>query len=176
MTEHIAHSQELRLIVLDDATVGRDADLAIRKGVEGIDGLVARYARSQMHLDLHVGSSQILHLAGLDLSLFHCLHDGILNALRSLREGNLSDDERLLVYLLNFRPHFDGASTLPVVILADVDATRCGEIGEELEGLFVEVGDGCITNLTEIMGQDLRGEAHSNTFCTLGQYQWELHR
>ena len=61
-------------------------------------------------------------------------------------------------------------------IFADVDATRCGEIGEELEGLFVEVGDGCITNLTEIMGQDLRGEAHSNTFCTLGQYQWELHR
>ena len=40
VAQHIADSQELRLVVLDHAAVGRDANLAISKGIEGVDGLV----------------------------------------------------------------------------------------------------------------------------------------
>ena len=40
VTQHIADSQELRLIVLDHAAVGRDTDLTIGEGIEGVDGLV----------------------------------------------------------------------------------------------------------------------------------------
>ena len=110
-----------------------------------------------MHLNLHIGSGQILHLTGLDLALFYSLHDRILDALRGLREGNLTNNERLLVNLFDLRPHLDGTTTLAIVVFADIDATSRWEIGEELEGLLVEIGDGCIANLTEIVGQDLCG-------------------
>ena len=40
VAKHIADSQELRLVVLNHAAVGRYADLAVCKGIEGVDGLV----------------------------------------------------------------------------------------------------------------------------------------
>ena len=82
-----------------------------------------------MHLYLDVGGREIFHLAGLDLAFLYGFDDRVLQRLRGLREGNLADDERLLVYLLDLRPHLDGAAPLAVVVLADVDAARGGEIG-----------------------------------------------
>ena len=40
VAEHVADGEELRLVVLDHAAVGRDADLAVGEGIEGVDGLV----------------------------------------------------------------------------------------------------------------------------------------
>ena len=40
VAQHVADGEELWLVVLDDATVGRDVDLAVGKGIEGVDGLV----------------------------------------------------------------------------------------------------------------------------------------
>ena len=40
MAEHVADGEELGLVVLDHTTVGGYADLAVGKGVEGVDGLV----------------------------------------------------------------------------------------------------------------------------------------
>ena len=81
-----------------------------------------------MHLNLDVGSRQILHLTGLDLTFLNGLDDGVLQRLRGLGEGNLTDDERLLVHLLDFRPHLDGAASLAVVVFRYIDAARGGEV------------------------------------------------
>ena len=40
MAEHVADSEELRLVVLDDAAVGRDVHLAVGEGIEGVERLV----------------------------------------------------------------------------------------------------------------------------------------
>jgi len=58
---------------------------------------------------------------------------------------------------------------LAVVVFADVDAACCGEVGIESEGLTVQVADGCVADLTEVMGQDLRRESYGDTLCALGQ-------
>ena len=40
MAEHVADSEELRLVVLDDAAVGRDVHLAVGEGIKGVERLV----------------------------------------------------------------------------------------------------------------------------------------
>ena len=55
VAQHVAYGEELRLLFLDDAAVGRDVDFAVGEGVECVDGLVARHAGSQVHLNLHFG-------------------------------------------------------------------------------------------------------------------------
>ena len=38
--EHIAHGEELRLLIVDHAAVGRDADLTISESIECVNGLI----------------------------------------------------------------------------------------------------------------------------------------
>ena len=40
--QDFAHAQEMGLLLPDDAGVGRDRNLAVGEGVEGVDGFVAR--------------------------------------------------------------------------------------------------------------------------------------
>ena len=40
VAQYVADGEELRLVVADDAAVGRDVDLAVGEGIEGVDGLV----------------------------------------------------------------------------------------------------------------------------------------
>ena len=81
VAQHVAHGQEARFVVPDHAAVGRDVDFAVGEGIERVNGLVARHARRQVHLYLHVGSCQVLHLLGLDLAFLNGLHDGVLQCL-----------------------------------------------------------------------------------------------
>ena len=175
VAQHITDGEELRLVVLDHATVRRDVDFAVGKGIEGVDGLVGRDAWCQMHLNLYVCCRQVFHLTGFDLAFLDGFHNRVLQRFRGLRERNLADDERLLVYLLDLRTHLEHASALSVIVFRHIDTARSGEIGEELEGLLVEVGDGRIADLTEVMRQDLRRESDSDTLSTLCQQQRELH-
>ena len=81
VAQHIADGEKLRLVALDNTAVWRYAHLAIGKGIEGIDGLIARHARSQMNLNLDLGSSKILYLTGLDLTLLDGLYYRVLQSL-----------------------------------------------------------------------------------------------
>ena len=81
MAQHIAHGEELWFVVLDDAAVRRDAYLAVGKGIEGIDGLIARYAWCQVYLDFNLGSCEVFNLTGLDFSFLDGLYDRVLQGL-----------------------------------------------------------------------------------------------
>ena len=128
-----------------------------------------------MHLYLDVGGRQVFHLAGLDLAFLYSLDDGVLQRFGGLGERYLADDECLLVYLLNLGAHLHGTSPLAVVVLADVDASAGGEVGIELEGLVVEISDGCVADLAEVMWQDLCGQSDGDALCALSKQQRELH-
>ena len=156
MAQHVGHGEELRLIVLDDAAVGRKVDFAIGEGIERIDGLVGRDSRREVHLHFHVGRSEVGHVLGLDFPLFDGFGDAFAKGADGLGERQVADDERLVVELLNLGAYFQYTASLAVVVFRNVDRAPRGEVGIEPEFLSVKVFDGGIADVVEVVGQNLR--------------------
>ena len=93
-------------------------------------------------------------MASLDLPLFYCFQDGVNQRFSSLREWNLADDERLGVQFLNLRTYLQYASALSVVVFRDIYRTTRREVGIQVELLIVQIADGSIADLHEVMRQD----------------------
>ena len=129
MAQQIAHGEELRLVVHDDAAVGRDVYLAVGEGIEGIDGLVAAHARCQMELYLYVAGCQVVNAAHLYLSFRDGFEDGLLETVGSLAVGHFPDDERLGIKFLNARPDLYLSASLSVVVSAYIDGAPVGKSG-----------------------------------------------
>ena len=69
--QHVAHSEELRHLVVDDAAVRRDAYFAVCEGVERVDCLVGRYARGELHDDFHLVRGVVVYLLSLYLAFLN---------------------------------------------------------------------------------------------------------
>ena len=100
--QHVAHRDKARLAVLDDAAVGRNLDLAVGEGVEGVDGLVRRRAGLQMDDDARLARGEVFDVAHLDLALLHGLDDGGDEGVGGLAIRNFGDGEGAVVHLLYF--------------------------------------------------------------------------
>ncbi len=175
MAQHIAHGEEARLVVLDDAAVGRDVDLAVREGIEGVDGLVRRRARCKLYLYLHVACRHVDDTSCFDLPFLDGFGDGVLQGSGGFGVGHLADDERLVVEFVDFGSYAHHAAALSVVVFAHVDGTAGGEVGIEMKLLAFEVVDGSVANLVEVMRQYLAGESYGDAVGTLCQQQRKLH-
>ena len=77
LTEYRTDRKEMRLLVVDDAAVGRNIHLTVGKGIQGIECLVRRNARSQVYQNLYLVGSIVVHLPYLDLTLFDSFQDRI---------------------------------------------------------------------------------------------------
>lgn len=115
-------------------------------------------------------------MACLDLTLLDSFEDRVNQCLRCLGEWYFTDDECLGVELLNLGTYLQHATPLSVVVFGHIDGASCGEVGEELERFLMQITDGSITYLHEVMGQDLGRQAYGNTLRTLCQQQGEFHR
>ena len=124
-----------------------------------------------MDLYFYLCRCKVVDALCFDFSLFNGLCDTLDKSSYGLGVRQLTDDECLLVQLLNFGTHFKHASTLTIVVFRDIDATACLEVRIEMKLLFVQVTDGSIADFAEVMGQNLRGESDSYTLCTLCQQQ-----
>ena len=175
VAKHIAHRQELRLVVLNHATVRRNVDFTVREGIERIQRLVARHTRSQLHLYLDLRSRQVFHVTGLDLALLDGFQNGVDDGLRRLGERNLADDQRLRVQFLYLGTHLQHTTALSVVVFRHVDAATRREVGIKMELLVVQIGNGSVAQLHEVVRQDLGRQTYGNTLGTLCQQQRELH-
>ena len=82
--QNVTDGEELRFLILDDTAVGRNAYLAVGKGVQSIDGLVGRNARHEMYKYLNVGSCEVFDFANLYLVFVNGLGDRFDKCLRSL--------------------------------------------------------------------------------------------
>ena len=128
-----------------------------------------------MHLYLHLGCRVVINLPGLDLAFFDGLEYGVDECGRGLAEWYLAYDECLVVEFFYLCPDLQRASPLSVVILAHVDASSRGEVGIELEWHVVQIGNGCVAQLAEVMRQYFRRQTHGYAFHSLCQQQRELH-
>ena len=173
--EHIADTEEAGFLVVDDAAVGRDGDLAIRECVKRIDGLVAARARREMDNDFHVGRCHILHFANLYFTLLAGADDAVNEGHDVLAEGNFGDDQRLVVQFLNLRTHLDRTAAHTVVVFRHIDGAARLEIGIEAEVLALQIGNGGLAEFAKVVGKNLCAQTHGNAFCALGQQERELH-
>ena len=176
VAQHVADGGKLRLVVLYHAAVWRQAYLAVGEGIERIDCLVWRNARSKMYLYLHLRSRQVFHLASLYLSFFYCLCDRVDEAFRRFRERQFPDDKCLAVEFFYLSPHFQLSATLAVVISRHVDAAARWEVGIQHERLAAQAACSCIAQFAEVVRQNLCRQAYGNAFGTLCQQQRKLYR
>src|SRR5574344_11707 len=176
MTENVAHRQELWLLILDDTAVGRYVDFTVGESIECIQRLVAAHTGSKMHQYLHMGSGIILHLASLNFALFHSFQYAIYQCGGSFSERNLLDNQCLIVQLFYLGTHLEYATALTVIIFTHIYTAARREVGIEVELLTVQISNGSITYLTEVMRKYLGRQSHGNSFCTLCQQQRKLDR
>ena len=176
VAQNVVHSQELRLLVLDHTGVGGQAYLAVGAGVESIDGLVRR--RVVVELDDYLGvlGRIVVYLAYLDLALVVGLKYGVNEVSCGGSVGNLGDDKGILVDFLNIGADPYPASAQAPVVGRCVGVAAGGEVGLEIELLFLEYGYGRVYELIEVVRQDLAGQTDSDALGALGQQQRELDR
>ena len=93
---------------------------------------------------LHIGGSIVFHPLGLDFALLYGTKYGVDERGSGLAIRNLAYDKRLAVELFYLSTHLEHASTLTVIVLADVYATTCRKVGIEMKLLAFEVAHGGI--------------------------------
>ena len=74
-------------MVTDDTAVGRNVDLTVGEGVESIKGLVARHARHQVDLYLHLCRGEVVDALGLDLPFLNGFGDALYEGADGLGVG-----------------------------------------------------------------------------------------
>ena len=129
-----------------------------------------------MHKNLNICRSNIVYLACLNLTLFYRFGDRIDEAACSLTEWYLADNECLVVEFVYLGSYLQCTTSLSIIVFTYIDGTACREVGIELEWLALEIVDGSIANLIEIMWQNLTAQSHGNTLGTLCQEQREFGR
>ena len=176
VAQNIAHTHKLRVLILNYARVWRDRYLAEGKGIECVDSLIARLARSNMDNNLCRRCSIIVKVLNLNLTLLLRLCDRLLEGLGCNRVWNLGDNKSALVNLRNLCTHLNRATTKTVVVSRHINHTARREVGIELEWLALEMGNCCRDKLVEVVRKNLRCKTYGNTLCTLCKQQRELYR
>ena len=153
--EDIADGEELRFVVLNDATVRRNVYLAVGESIEGVKSFVGRRSRCQLHLYFHVSRRVVVNVTSLYLAFVdgfkYCLYERC----GGLAKRYLADYESLGIDLLYLCAHLEDTATLSVVVARNVYAAAGGEVGIEHEGTSVEVIYGSVANLAEVMRKNL---------------------
>ena len=105
-------------MVVYDATAWGDAYLAVGKGIERVNGLVARYSRCQVDKNLHLVRCVVVNLAYLYLSVVNSLKYRLYDKRGCLSERDLADGQCLVVLRLRDFCTYAHASAPVAVIVA----------------------------------------------------------
>ena len=177
MPQDVAGGHKHRLVVHDDAGLRREADLAVRKGIQSVDGLVGRHPVGQVAHDLHFGSRVVVDLLDGDAFLLVGLEDAFDEHPGGDAVRQLGDDYRLaLVVVVHLGADAQAAAQCRIVVLRHIYQPACGEVGEYLKRFLFQYLDRSFEQFAEIIGQDVRRQRDGDTLCPLGQEQGELDR
>ena len=125
-----------------------------------------------MNEDFHVGRRVVVDLADFDFPLLVGLEDRVDERRRGLAEGY---GERFVVQFFDFRPHLHRSAAQAVVVARHVDGTAGQEVGIKLERFVVEITDGGLAQLAEVVRQYLGGKTHGDALRALRQEEGEFH-
>ena len=172
--ENLADRKHERFSVVDDPRVGADGLLTVGEGVQGVDGLVGRGAGLEVQHDFDGLGRVVVDLADFQFASFNGGGDGVLDQIDGVfAKRYLRDNQRLIIDNGNLGTVDDLAAQQSVVVLAHINGAAGREVGEQLEWLVFEDGDGSIQKFVEIVGQDVGGHAGGDALHTLRQQQWE---
>ncbi len=151
MAKNIAYSQKARFLVFDDTTIRRNINFAVCKCIESIHGLVRRNSRSKMNQNFCLCRGIVLNFARFDFSLFYSLGNRFDQCRCGLTEWYFANSKCFIVHFLNLGTYLKYATTLSVIIFADINKTTSREIWVEMEVFTFEISDSCITDFYEIV-------------------------
>ena len=133
----------MRLVINDDAGIGRNAYLTVCEGIKGIDGNVGRLPRGQLYQYFHVFSRVVHHFFNLDLAFVIGFDDGVNEAAGSGAIRYFTNGHGLSVQLFHLRPHLDFATSQALVVLRKVGLSACEKIGVNLWLFALQYLNGC---------------------------------
>ncbi len=151
--QNIAYSDKMRLVVVNHTAVRRNGKLAVGKGVQGIDSLVA--GNTCLKINHHKSGSRrvVIDLTYLYLSFFVGFQyrfnkAAACNTVRKFRYCQCA-----VVNLFYFRSYSDPASAGTVIITAHINESARREIGVQFEVLALEKGNRRVNYFVEIVRQ-----------------------
>ena len=174
--EYVIDREELRLVVHNHAGIRSDGRFAVSKGIEGVYGLVRRDIVRQVDEDFHLVGGHILNLLDFDFVLLLGLYYGVNEQLGGLAVRELGDGDGALVDFLDAGTHLHYAAPAPLHIFGAVGEASCREVGIDFIRLSLQDGDGSVDEFVEVVGQNLGGHTHTDTFGTLCEQQRETDR
>ena len=143
----------MRFLIVDDATIGRNAYFAISESIQGIYRLVRGNTRRQVNQYLYVARCQVFYLLYLDFTFFACLYNRVANTGYRFPVRNFFDSKCLIINLFNFSAYAYRTATFSVIVFRNINAAACLEIRIQFEFLFMQIVDGCIAKFIEVMGK-----------------------
>ena len=173
--QDLVHGEEHRLVVPDDAGIGRNLGLALGEGVQRVDGFVRRDIGGKMNHNFHFVGGHVFNLLDVDFLLVLGLEDAVDDGVRGFAVRNFRDGDGALVYLVDAGADLHHAAALALVVLGAVCDAAGREVRQNLIGLALQDGDGGVDELVEVVGQDFGAEAGGDAFRTLRQQQRETH-
>ncbi len=104
-----------------------------------------------MHQYFHTAGCQVLYLTYLDFPFFAGLYDGVAYTGHRFPVRNFLNGKCLVVYLFYFGAHAYRTATFTVVVFGYIDTASRLEVGVQLEFFVVQIADGSIAQLIEVM-------------------------
>ena len=134
--ENLADPEKAGLVVLNNAGVGGDADLAVGEGIECLEGLVGVDSCGKIDMDLDILCGAVLKSRDSDLALLVRFEDGVAEAGRGRSERDLPDHELAGFAPFDTSPDTDSPSTETVVVIRHIGDPALNEVRKNFELLF----------------------------------------
>ena len=176
VAQNFGDAEEAGFVVLNDTGIRRDADFAIGKGVERLQGLVGVDPGGQEDADLDMLGGAVLDFGDAHFALVDRFEHRIDEARGCRAEGDLADDEFFGFPLFDAGAHLDAASAESVIVVGDICDAALREIGKEFEGLLLQHRNAGVDELVKIVRQDFAGETDGDALGSVGEDKGELCR
>ena len=181
--QNVRHRYKMRLVVKNNAGIGRNTHLTVCKSIQGINRNIGRYPRCQVNDNLYIFGREVFHglhsLFGFFdfyFSFFAGFDDGVLDGSGGRTERNFPNHQRFFVQLLNLSPDAHFSAPQSIVIVGNINVSSRWKIRKEGKRLTFENGDGGFEQFHKIVRHDLGRKPDGNPFHTHGQQQRKFNR
>ena len=130
--QDLGNRHEVRAAFVNDAGIGRDADLAIGKPEKGLAGHLGIGSGGKVDKNFDILGGIILDPGDLNFAFVVGIDDGIHNPAGGGAEGNGTDPNELGFDHLNIGPDPDLSSAETLAVIADVNKTAGVEVGKRV--------------------------------------------